>query len=365
MNNITVGLGNRSYDILIGAGVLNRLGAELRRRELGTHAVLISNSLILKRHGSRIRQALSGAGFAPQVLTVADSETSKSMDVLARLLGRMAGADRPGRRLFLVLAGGGVVGDLGGLAAGLYRRGIPYVQLPTTLLAQVDSSVGGKTAVDLPQGKNLVGLFNQPKLVLMDLDFLKTLPDRQFRSGLSEALKCGVIADEQLFKLLERTTVPALRKNAKALEEVVYRAVRVKASVVEKDEYEKKDLRTLLNFGHTFGHALEASVGFSRAYTHGEAVAIGMIVASGIARRLGMLSPADEQRIGRLIRQMELPVSVRSLDVKKIMKAMAHDKKWAKAKNRWVLPVRIGHCVVRAGVPEKVVQESMSDVLEG
>ena len=360
-----VDLGSRSYDILIGPGLLGRLGLELRRRKLGTHPVLLSNGTILKRHGARLRRVLSKAGFPARVITVPDSETSKSLQILSRLLNRLAEMDRPGRRLFLVAAGGGVVGDLGGLAAGLYRRGIPYVQVPTTLLAQVDSSIGGKTAVDLPHGKNLVGLFYQPSLVLIDLDFLRTLPDRQFRSGLAEALKCGVIGDARLFRLLEASPFARLRRDRRLLGEVIARAVRVKASVVERDELERKGLRTLLNLGHTFGHALEAAVGFRRDYTHGEAVALGLQVACGISRRLGVLREPQRKRIAGLIGKIGLPTRVKKVDSGKLMRAMSHDKKWFAGKNRWVLPERIGRCVVRQGIPQRVVERSIREVMGG
>ena len=365
MKRVTVGLGSRRYDILIGPGLVDRLGLELRRRALGTHPVLVSNATILRRHGARLRKALVRAGLPAQLLTVADSEKAKSLASLSRLLNRLAEMDRPGRRLFLVLAGGGVVGDLGGLAAGLYRRGIPCVQVPTTLLAQVDSSIGGKTAVDLPHGKNLVGLFYQPRLVLSDPAFLRTLPDRQFRSGLAEVIKCGVIADERLFRLLERTTLERLRRDESLLQEVVARAVRVKASVVERDELETKGLRTLLNFGHTFGHAVEAAVGFGRSFTHGEAVALGMQVAADISCRLGRISERERKRIGDLIDRMGLPVRAKGVALSRVVKAMAHDKKWAAGKNRWVLPDRIGHCTVRSDVPERVVRAAILRVLEG
>jgi len=365
VKKITVDLGPRRYDILIGSGSLIHLGREIRRRGLGTHPVLVSNGTVLRRYGGPLRRVLASAGLPVQILSVADSEKSKSLGGLSRLLGRLAQMDRPGRRLFLVLAGGGVVGDLGGLAAGLYRRGVPYVQIPTTLLAQVDSSIGGKTAVDLPQGKNLVGLFNQPRMVFIDLEFLRTLPDRQFRSGLAEVIKCGVIGDARLFRLLEEAPPEVLRRDARKLNEVVSRAVKVKASVVERDELETRGLRTLLNFGHTFGHAVEAAAGFRRTTTHGEAVALGMQVASGISLRLGRIGRADHERIVGLIRRTGLPTRVRGLALEKIVRAMAHDKKWAEGKNRWVLPERIGRCVVREKVPEKIVRASMRDILEG
>ena len=365
MKKISVDLGARRYDVLVGTGILRRLGRELRRRDLGTHAVLISNATVLKRHGAGLKRALASAGYSPEILTVADSETSKSLSTLCRLLDRLAGLDRPGRRLFLVLAGGGVVGDLGGLAAGLYRRGIRYAQVPTTLLAQVDSSIGGKTAVDLPHGKNLVGLFHQPGLVLIDLAFLRTLPDRQFRSGLAEVIKCGVIADGRLFRLLERTTLETLRRDERLLREVISRAARVKASVVERDELERKNLRMLLNFGHTFGHAVEAAVGYGRAFTHGEAVALGMQVASDISRRMGRMPEQEHRRLMDLIRRVGLPVRAPGLSPAKLRRAMSHDKKWGKGKNRWVLPDRIGRCVVREAVPERTVREAIKSFLEG
>ena len=365
MKKVSVDLGPRRYDVWVGFRILQQLGPLLRRADLGTHAVLISNATVLKRHGARLRQALVSAGYPPQTLTVADSETSKSLSTLSRLLDRLARLDRPGRRLFLVLAGGGVVGDLGGLAAGLYRRGIRYAQVPTTLLAQVDSSIGGKTAVDLPHGKNLVGMFYQPGVVLIDLAFLRTLPDRQFRSGLAEVIKCGVIADARLFRLLEGTTLEKLRRDEPLLQEVISRTVRVKASVVAKDERETKNLRTLLNFGHTFGHAVEAAVGFRRVFTHGEAVAVGMQVASDISRRLGRMPEQEHRRLMDLIRRMGLPVRAPGLPLAKLKKAMSHDKKWGKGRNRWVLPDRIGRCTVREAVPEKVVREAIADFMEG
>ncbi|MBI3322792.1 MAG: 3-dehydroquinate synthase [Candidatus Omnitrophica bacterium] len=362
---VTVPLGARRYSILIGADHLASLGPKLRRMRLGTHPVVLSNATILRRHGTAIRRSLERAGFDVRIVTVADSERSKSVASLGRLLGRMADADGPGRKLFLVLAGGGVVGDLGGVAAGLYRRGVPYVQVPTTLLSQVDSAIGGKTAVDLPQGKNLAGLILQPNFVFIDLAFLRTLPVRQFRSGLAEVLKCGVIADAALFERLERSSLDELRRDEKLLAWVIGRAVRVKAKLVGRDERETRGVRTLLNLGHTFGHAVETAGGYTRAITHGEAVAVGTAAAAEIARRLGMIPAETAQRIRRAVRRIGLPVSVRGFRASAVRRAMAHDKKWFTGKNRWVLPVGIGRCVVRAGVPEPVVRAAVRAALEG
>ena len=219
--------------------------------------------------------------------------------------------------------------------------------------------------MDLPHGKNLVGLVHQPGVVLIDLAFLRTLPDRQFRSGLAEVIKSGVISDTRLFRLLEGTTLERLRRDELLLQEVILRTVRIKASLVEKDERETKDLRTLLNFGHTFGHAVEAAVGFKRIFTHGEAVAVGMQVASDISRWLGRMPERDHRRLVDLIRRMGLPVRVPHLPLAKLKKAMSHDKKWGRGRNRWVLPDRIGRCTVRDAVPERIVRQAIASFLEG
>ena len=364
-HRIPVQLGPRRYDVLIGLRHLNRLGSVLRRLGCGTHPVVITNPTILKGPARSVAGALSRTGFPVATLVVADTERSKSMATLSRLLSDLADLDKPGCRPFLVLEGGGVVGDLGGVAAGLYRRGIPYVQVPTTLLAQVDSAIGGKTAVDLPQGKNLVGLFYQPRLVFVELGFLRSLPDRQFRSGLAEAAKCGVIRDPALFRFLERTSVSDLRNSQRGMGWVIARAVKVKASMVEADERETQGIRTLLNFGHTAGHALESATHYSKAYSHGEAIAVGMLVATAIARRLKMIPEPEARRIERLIRHLGLPTTIRRASLSSIQRAMVHDKKWSVASNRWVLPVRIGRAVVRQGVPDLIVRGSLELFLEG
>lgn len=364
-SRIPVELGDRRYDIWIGSGHLGRFGTVLRNLPLEGQAVVLSNRTILARYGVRVTRALKRAGFPVRTVAVGDSERSKSLATLSRVLRQLADFDRPGRRLFLVLMGGGVVGDLGGLAAGLYRRGIPCVQLPTTLLAQVDSAIGGKTAVDLPHGKNLVGLIVQPRLVYIDLEFLRTLPDRQFRSGLAEVIKCGVIRDAGLFSRLEQVSFADLRRSEEDLGWVIARAARVKASWVASDEYERRGQRTLLNFGHTFGHALEAASGYTRAYTHGEAVALGMQVASEIARRLGKISARDARRLRQVLERMGLPVRAKGVARSKIWRAMAYDKKWIRTTHRWVLPMGIGRSEVRDGVPDRVVRSAVESVLEG
>lgn len=362
---VEVAPGRSAYDVRIGSGHLAALPAALNRLHLGRTAVLLSNRMVLDRHGEPLIRRLRQGGIPTEVIRVGNSERSKSWSTAGRLLHQLAGLDAPGRKLFLLLAGGGVIGDLGGMVAGLYRRGIPYVQLPTTLLAQVDSSLGGKTGIDLPHGKNLAGLFYQPRLVFIEMDFLRTLSDRQFRSGLAEAIKCGVIRDAQLFSLLERSLPGDLRRDPSVLQQVVRRAVAVKAELVSADERETQGLRTLLNFGHTFGHALETAAAYTRSLTHGEAVALGMRVATDLARRLGLVSAGQQQRINRLLTAAGLPEKAPALRRREVLRAMAHDKKWIQARNRWVLPAGIGRSVIRAGIPEVQVLRSMQTVWEG
>ncbi len=390
---VPVRLGDRSYNVVIGYRHLNRLireivrgrdpeirsgaasskllsrdvpqsGASSSRSRWGTHPVVLSNRTILRGLAGVWVKALHRQGLPITLLTLADTERSKSVSALGRLLNRLADLDGPGRRLFLILLGGGVVGDLGGLAAGLYRRGIPYLQVPTTLLAQVDSAMGGKTGIDLPHGKNLAGLFYQPRLVFIDVAFLRTLSDRQFRSGLAEALKCGVIRDAALFTFLERVSVSDLRRSPRALGWVIWRAVRVKARMVEADERETRGLRTLLNFGHTVGHALEAATRYSKIITHGEAVALGMLAATEISRELGKIDRGSAARIGRLIRSLGFPIKIRGARLSAVLRAMSHDKKWSRGQ-AWVLPTGIGRAAVVSGVPENLVRRVLRSFLEG
>ncbi len=361
---IPVRLGPRGYEIRIGSGHLAGFGHLLRRLKLGTEPVVISNRSILRRHGPSLRAALQRAGFRFQAVTVMDSERSKGISTLGRLLTELARRDGPGKRLLLILAGGGVIGDVGGMAAGLYRRGIPFVQLPTTLLAQVDSSIGGKTGIDLPEGKNLAGLFIQPRLVFIETGFLATLSDRQFRSGLAEVLKCGILGDPPLFSLLERTPVAELRADRAKASWMIARAAKVKARVVEQDEFEARGIRTLLNLGHTFGHALETASGYRRSVTHGEAVGLGIRVASEISWRMGWLAESARARIHEALDHLGLPRSARGIRRDALFRAMAHDKKWTSGRNRWVLPVAIGRCVVRRDLPERIIRAAAGSVLE-
>lgn len=358
---ITVRAPSRTYPIVIGHRHLARLPHWLREAGVTGRPVVITNARVWAMGGAGLRRALASTGQAPAIITVPDTERSKSLAQLTRVLNRLASLDGVNRRPFVVAFGGGVVGDLAGLAAALYHRGIPYVHVPTTLLAQVDSAIGGKTAVDLPHGKNLVGAFYQPWLVFTDLAWLAQLPARQRASGLAEVIKCGVIRDAGLVVQLARHHAAIRAGRPAALQPVIARAAQIKAAVVAADERETTGLRTLLNFGHTIGHAVEAATQYSRRYTHGEAVAIGMSAAAALAYRLGLCTEDTEARLNALLDVYDLPREARGVRPAAVLAKLAHDKKARRGRVRWVLPTRIGHVIVTPDVPDALVREIVQE----
>ncbi|MBF0512414.1 MAG: 3-dehydroquinate synthase, partial [Candidatus Omnitrophica bacterium] len=257
------------------------------------------------------------------------------------------------KKIFIIALGGGVIGDLAGFAAAIYKRGVPYIQVPTTLLAQIDSSIGGKTAIDLETGKNLVGAFYQPRLVVSDTKVLKTLSERQIKNGLAEAIKYGIIGDAQLFKFIEDNYKSFFKGDVKVLNFIVERCAQIKAKIVAADEKETKNLRTVLNFGHTVGHALEAAGGYR--YHHGESVALGMRVAARISVDMAHLKPAEESRINDLITKVGLPEKMEGIRLMKILDLMRHDKKFTAGQNRFVLTPKIGQVKVVTDIPEDII----------
>lgn len=355
MASVSVRLGERSYIIAIEK-TLERLPRELKRLDLGTDAAVITNSKVKSLFGKGVGDSLKKSGLSVKFLLVPDSEKAKSLKEAMRLLALFSKMDGKAKRLCVVALGGGVVGDLGGFAASAYKRGIPYIQIPTTLLAQVDSSIGGKTAVDLPEGKNLVGSFYQPKLVYSDISFLKDLSERDFASGLAEVIKYAVIKDPALFDYLGQNRQKILSRDLGALLEIVRKCAKIKAGIVSKDEREKRSIRTILNYGHTIGHAVEAARGYSSGYSHGEAIGLGMIAAARISQQLGILSAKDLSRIEKLIGDFNLPVNLKKISVGKIMRSLSYDKKFIRGINRFVLPVGIGKVVMKEGIPESVIR---------
>ena len=275
MKKITVRLKEREHQIIIDDNILSRAGELIRRLKIGDHAFIITNPTIKRIFEKKLKLSLAKQSISTKIKVIADSEKSKSMPVAVSLIKDIADYDI-NKKIFIVALGGGVIGDLAGFPASIYKRGIPYVQIPTTLLAQIDSSIGGKTAVDLKQAKNLIGAFYQPRLIISDLSCLNTLGMRDIRSGLAEAIKYGIIKDKSLFSYIQRNYKHLINRKTKYLEPLIFRCSKIKSEIVQKDEKEKKQIRTVLNFGHTIGHAIEAASGY-RGYNHGEAVAIGMI----------------------------------------------------------------------------------------
>ena len=329
MTAITVGgQGFRPYEVVVGRGLLKTAGERIAPLARG-RTVVVTDETVAEIHGQTVRASLEAAGVRTEVVTVPAGEGSKSFAQLERVLDRLLeiGLDR---KDVVVALGGGVVGDLAGLAAALYMRGVDFVQVPTTLLAQVDSSVGGKTAIDTPRGKNLVGAFHQPRLVLADIEALATLPDRQLRSGWAEVLKHGLICDAAFFDWLAGEGAGGARGDAAALERAVIRSVEIKSAVVSEDEKEA-GRRALLNLGHTFGHAIEAELGFEEAaLAHGEAVALGCCMAFRYSAAQGFCAHADAERVEAVVAAAGLPTRLAqagAFNARRLLALMAGDKK--------------------------------------
>jgi 3-dehydroquinate synthase len=363
MPELRVELPDRSYDITVASGALQRVGEGLDRLRLGRRAVLITHPEIRALHGEAVLASVAATGRTVECVLVHGGEGSKSVAELARLWGEFARL-RLDRQAVVLALGGGVIGDLAGFAAATYLRGIELVQLPTTLLAQVDASVGGKTAIDLPVGKNLVGAFYQPRWVVADVATLATLPVRELVAGLAEVIKYGVIADAGLFSFLEGARERVLAGDPDALAEIVLRSCAIKADVVRQDEREQ-GLRAILNYGHTVGHAVEAVGGYA-GLLHGECVAIGMTAATSLAVRLGMLALEDAERQRRLLEAYGLPVRLPAdQEPVAILETMRWDKKARDGEVRFVLPRRIGAVEFGCAVPAELLAAVLAELRAG
>ena len=350
---LSIDLGARSYPIHIGTGLL----ADRARLEAGLPGgplLVVSNETVAALYLGRLRQTLAGRTLKDCVLP--DGERYKTLATLARVYDALA-AGRVSRDGAVLALGGGVVGDIAGSAAATGQRGIAVAQLPTTLLAQVDSSVGGKTAVNHPAGKNLIGAFHQPSVVVADLDTLATLPERELKAGLAEVIKYGLIRDAGFLDWLERELPRLLGRDPAALAEAVERSCAIKAAVVALDERERGP-RALLNLGHTFGHAIEAGMGYG-AWLHGEAVAAGTLLAADLSQRLGWLREEDVARIHKLHERAGLPVMAPALGTEKYLQMMGLDKKVSGGKMRFILLKAIGHGVVSGDVPENLLRQTL------
>ena len=352
VEKIEVGLEHNTYPILIGQGILPDLGEALNSISFPRKVAVISNELVFSLYGEVVQRTLTEAGYTVTIILIGDGEEYKTLTTLASVYDQLIINDMD-RGCGIIALGGGVVGDLAGYAASSYMRGIACVQVPTTLLAQVDSSVGGKTAVNHPQGKNIIGAFHQPKLVSIDVDVLNTLTEREFLAGFAEVIKYGVIRDVDFFNWLVKHSEQLLNRDPIVLKQAIKTSCQIKADIVEIDEKES-GIRAILNFGHTFGHAVETITGYSR-FLHGEAVSIGMIVAAKVAEQKGLCSQQDISAITSLLQRFKLPVTPPSFSLEAYVEAMTHDKKVKDGLLRMVLNCGIGQCEIVDVVSPKTV----------
>lgn len=353
--SVHVQLADRGYEIQIGSGNLDEIGSLLITTEPIAHAVLVTDENVAD-YATVVANSLAENGANVDILTIEAGEKSKSIEIAAALWEGVlsAGADR---KSLVVAVGGGVVGDLAGFIAATFARGLSFVQVPTTLLAQVDSSVGGKTGINLSHAKNMVGCFWQPRFVLIDTHVLRSLSERDYAAGLAEVIKYGVIQDAEFFEYLEQHVFELTSRDDAVLRHVVSRCCQLKAEVVQDDERETSGRRAILNYGHTFAHALEAASGYGELL-HGEAVSIGMMCAARLAHAMGRIEESLITRQHALLQAVGLPVSAPDLDIDQLMDLMMHDKKVEYGRLRFILPTRMGHVELVADVDPELVRDA-------
>lgn len=354
MRKVMVELGTRSYPIVIGSGIADEIVSFVSQAGCSAQGMIVTDTNIAPLYADAAMEMIARAGVRVEIVTIPAGESSKSLTQANELFTRAIelGLDRKSP---IIALGGGVVGDLAGFVAATYMRGVPFLQMPTSLLAQVDSSVGGKVAVNHPCGKNLIGAFYQPDAVFMDLDLLQTLPVREIATGLGEIIKYGIIYDADFFAWLEEHCTEVLALEPAAAAHMIARSCEIKADVVRQDEREG-GLRRILNFGHTIAHAIEKETGYVR-YRHGEAVGIGMVGAADISVQMGLLADSERIRINDLIRDMGLPVSAENVTADAMYDDLFHDKKTVGGRIHWVLAEEIGRVSVHSDVPEELVRK--------
>ena len=355
MESLRVALGERSYPIHVGSGILDATALYAPHLPAGSAAV-VTNQVVAPLYLPRVKKALEAANARVVEVVLDDGEQSKRWTSLERVFDALLAA-RCGRDTLIVALGGGVIGDLAGFAAAIYQRGVALLQVPTTLLAQVDSSVGGKTAINHVQGKNMLGAFHQPRAVITDVATLDTLPERELRAGLAEVIKHALALDLRFVEWLEKSIDSLLARERSALVYAVRRCCELKAGVVAADERES-GVRSLLNFGHTFGHAIEAGTGYG-AWLHGEAIAVGMVMAVELSARAGLLAAADVHRVRSLLSRAGLPVTGPVLSTERLLELMALDKKVAGGRMRFVVLEAIGRAALHADLEERQVREAI------
>ncbi len=356
MQTVNVDLAERSYPILIGENLLDR--ADLFRPHLASaNVAIVTNPLVGKHYLQRLVSTLQTLGIQPIVITLPDGEAYKTAATLQLIYDALL-QNRCDRKTTLIALGGGVIGDMCGYAAATYQRGIPFIQIPTTLLAQVDSSVGGKTGINHPLGKNMIGAFYQPKLVVADTTTLNSLPDRELSAGLAEVIKYGLLGDEKFFNWIEMHCEKLLTRDTNALTYAIQRSCEMKAEIVAADERES-GRRALLNYGHTFGHAIEAAMGYGN-WLHGEAVAAGMVMASQLSSKMGMISAADVARIVALLQRAKLPIKPPKISAEEMLRWMQSDKKNQAGKIHFILLLRLGAAYIEANVKQIDLDQTLT-----
>jgi 3-dehydroquinate synthase len=357
MKKVTVDLGDRSYDIVIGSGILSGIGERLKPFRFSPNIAVVSNPTVYALYGSQVMISLKDAGFSCFAVIIPDGEEYKDYNWTYHILTELMkqGLDR---NSCVIALGGGVIGDITGFAASTYMRGLHFVQIPTTLLAQVDSSVGGKTGVNHSLGKNMVGTFYQPRLVWIDVNTLSTLRKRDFISGMAEVIKYGIIYDAELFEYLEKKMTDILDLDGGALAHVIRRSCAIKAEIVSHDERETGQ-RAILNFGHTIGHSIETETRYQQ-FSHGEAVGLGICLESRLSEALGILKPAETRRISELFAAYGLPVSLPpGMDATRLLSHMKLDKKTVAGEMTFILPKRIGDVLIKKGVKAEDVKKAL------
>jgi 3-dehydroquinate synthase len=357
---VRVNLGPRSYDVVVATADSAGFGAFAQQRAAGKLALVVCDEHV-SEHADRVADALAVVGIRPLIAVLPSGERQKCLSMAAHLYDRLAEVEAD-RKTLVVAVGGGVIGDLAGFVAATYARGLPLLMVPTTLLAMVDSSVGGKVGVNHSQAKNLIGAFHQPVGVWIDTEVLSTLPDREYRSGLAEVVKYGVILDPELFIFLENNLEELLGREPEAVRHIVARSCRLKANVVEKDEREETGLRAILNYGHTFAHAFETVGGYG-VLLHGEAVAIGMVCASRLAEKRGLIEHAVTERQRELLEAFGLPTAPRPWPLEDLIATMRKDKKALAGKLRFILPRRLGLVDLFDDIPEAEVRQLLQSLI--
>lgn len=355
MKIIKVGLKDNPYDIYIDYNIFKKVPAYLKQLNLGNLGIIVTSNKVYSLYKDLIKKTFQG--FSYKIIKVPNGEAAKSKKCLLEVIDKIVKADSWNKKLFVVCLGGGTVGDLGGFAASIYKRSIPYIQIPTTLLAQVDASIGGKTAIDLSQAKNILGTIYQPKAVFIDPLFLSSLSKEELKEGIAEVIKYGIIRDKDFFDFLGNNYEKIMALCPEYILKLIFVCAKIKADIVKKDEKEKKGIRTILNFGHTFGHALETSLKYAK-FSHGEAVALGMIYAARLSCDLGLCRESEVKKVEDIITKFSLPAKLK-VDYPAIYRAMSYDKKFISGEVRMVLLREIGSVKIVKGIPLKNIVKSL------